>query len=60
MVVRLSFLQNLAFDFMLVTQGQSPLSRAVINTDLTDERKQFQILQLSVNGCVLTTTNLTR
>lgn len=60
MVVRLSFLQNLAFDFMLVTQGQSPLSRAVINADLTDERKQFQILQLSVNGCVLTTTNLTR
>lgn len=60
MVVRLSFLQNLAFDFMLVTQGQSPLSRPVINADLTDERKQFQILQLSVNGCVLTTTNLTR
>ena len=45
---------------MLVTQGQSPLSRAVINADLTDERKQFQILQLSVNGCVLTKTILTR
>ena len=60
MAVMLSFLQNLAFDFMLVTQGQSPLSRAVINADLTDERKQLQILQLSVNGCVLTKTILTR
>ena len=60
MVVMLSFLQNLAFYFMLVTQVQSPLSRAVINADLTDERKQFQILQLSVNGCVLTKTILTR
>ena len=60
MAVMLSFLQNLAFDFTLVTQGQSPLSRAVINADLTDKRKQFQILQLSVNGCVLTETILTR